>query len=255
MKKKNILTIALSLCLAAVIAVGATLAYFTDSTNAKTNTFTMGKVKIDLTDTTEETENVTPGQDGIEYVKVMPGDTLSKIVTVTKDTDSADCYVAVLVEAVPGGSGYPSSNELLGYVDDSVDQNWTVRYLKDGENGSKVAATGVGQENGVPADAKYALYVYNTALTDASASQTLFTSITFPGADWGNDYAEATFSLKVTGYAVQQENFPTADEMHPELTAQEVVANWFAGNLGAIEADDLDNVAAGTGDVSEGENA
>lgn len=82
MKKKNILTIALSLCLAAVIAVGATLAYFTDSSDVKTNVFEMGHVAIDLIDrlpsdyADTQNDHTWKGEevkDGIEYENVMPG--------------------------------------------------------------------------------------------------------------------------------------------------------------------------------------
>ena len=47
MNKRKILAIAMSLCIVAILAVGASLAYFTDTDNA-TNTFTVGNVKIDL---------------------------------------------------------------------------------------------------------------------------------------------------------------------------------------------------------------
>ena len=43
MKKKNIMTAALSLSLVGVIAVGGTLAYFTDQAETKVNAFTTGK--------------------------------------------------------------------------------------------------------------------------------------------------------------------------------------------------------------------
>lgn len=47
MKKRRILAIAMSLVIVAILAIGATLAYFTD-TDEETNTFTVGNVKIDL---------------------------------------------------------------------------------------------------------------------------------------------------------------------------------------------------------------
>lgn len=47
MKKKSILMAAIAVMLVAVLVVGGTLAYFTD-TKAATNTFTMGDVKIEL---------------------------------------------------------------------------------------------------------------------------------------------------------------------------------------------------------------
>ena len=47
MKKKSILMAAIAVMLVAVLVVGGTLAYFTD-TKAATNTFTVGDVKINL---------------------------------------------------------------------------------------------------------------------------------------------------------------------------------------------------------------
>lgn len=47
MSKRKILTLALSLCMVAILAVGGTLAYFTDADQAD-NVFTVGNVKIDL---------------------------------------------------------------------------------------------------------------------------------------------------------------------------------------------------------------
>ena len=53
--KKKIMAICLCLALAAVAVVGASLAYFTDK-DAKTNTFTVGNVKINLIESTYHRE-------------------------------------------------------------------------------------------------------------------------------------------------------------------------------------------------------
>lgn len=254
MKKKNILTIALSLSMAGVIAVGATLAYFTDSTDAKTNTFTMGKVKINLEDsTTEDETEATSGKDGIQFHNVMPGDTRNKKVEITKADGSADCYVAILVEAVPDAdANVPACDDLLDCVKKSVTDStaWTVKYLDSDRNVTSAADE---NKNKIPDDARYALYVYNDALVNETDAATLFTTITFPGEEWDNDYAEASFSLKVTGYAVQKDNFLLGeDNVAP---TPDKVATWFADNLADIEDDDLDNVVnADTTTGDEGAN-
>ena len=54
--KKKIVAICLCLVLAAVAVVGASLAYFTDK-DAKTNTFTVGSVKIELLESSLHREN------------------------------------------------------------------------------------------------------------------------------------------------------------------------------------------------------
>ena len=47
MSKRKIVLLASALCMVAILAIGGTLAYFTD-TDSETNTFTVGGVKIDL---------------------------------------------------------------------------------------------------------------------------------------------------------------------------------------------------------------
>ena len=47
MNKKKILVLAMTLSMVAILAIGGTIAYFTD-TDIQTNVFTTGNVKIDL---------------------------------------------------------------------------------------------------------------------------------------------------------------------------------------------------------------
>ena len=49
--KKKLTAVALIVCMLAIMLVGATLAYFTDTDDA-VNTFTTGNVEIDLTEVT-----------------------------------------------------------------------------------------------------------------------------------------------------------------------------------------------------------
>lgn len=94
---------ALLLALCAVLLVAAsvlgTLAYLT-SRDQVTNTFTVGKVALDLWEheidangkATEETTDK-----GNEYVDIMPGHTYSKDPTVTVKADSEASYVRLMV--------------------------------------------------------------------------------------------------------------------------------------------------------------
>lgn len=106
MKKRTV-----ALLMAAVLlfgaAVGGTLALLTDKTETITNTFTAGKVSIDLTETlpTDKT------------IKMIPGLEIQKNPTITVHSGSEACYVFVKVEA-------PAA--LSTYVTYSVDaNNWT----------------------------------------------------------------------------------------------------------------------------------
>lgn len=99
MKKKNILTIALALSLVAVLAVGATLAYFTDD-DSEFKVFTLGKVDIDLMESDSKlADGDSTWSETIDYPTVIPGDTtpLTKRVRVKVEEDSEDCYVCLMV--------------------------------------------------------------------------------------------------------------------------------------------------------------
>lgn len=101
MKKKNLLMMALSLCMVAVIAVGGTLAYMTATDTKLTNTFTFAEnISVSLW----ETEPVATGNEdiqgnqetGFSYTNVVPGQTLNKKPEVSVTT-SVDTYVFVKV--------------------------------------------------------------------------------------------------------------------------------------------------------------
>lgn len=80
--KKKITAIALVVCLVAVAIVGGSLAYFTDTTEAKVNTFEVGNVDIDLTEPAWEGE-----------ATLMPGSSYAKDPTITVGAKSQDAYV------------------------------------------------------------------------------------------------------------------------------------------------------------------
>ena len=115
MKKKNVLMMALSLCLVAVVAIGGTLAYLTAAPAQVTNTFTFVEaggdddapgvinVKIEESDPNGDelmgvasaTQNATDG--GYDYVDVVPNQELPKDPTVSVKT-KVDSWVFVKVE-------------------------------------------------------------------------------------------------------------------------------------------------------------
>lgn len=83
MKKKTILVAAIAVMLVAALVVGGTLAYFTDTKSAD-NTFTVGKVKIDLTETA--------WHDNDDHT-LVPGKFYDKNPTIKVDANSQDAYV------------------------------------------------------------------------------------------------------------------------------------------------------------------
>lgn len=107
MNKRKLLLVALSLCMVAILAMGGTLAYLTD-TDAKTNVFTVGNVNI------EQNEKDREGNDYVNNQKLFPivddkkddagfhmgKNYVDKIVTVTVEKGSEDCYVRTFL-AIP----------------------------------------------------------------------------------------------------------------------------------------------------------
>lgn len=84
MKKKTILVAAIAVMLVAALVVGGTLAYFTDKSDAKVNNFTVGNVKIDLT---EDKWNAAADH------TLVPGKFYDKNPTIKVDANSQDAYV------------------------------------------------------------------------------------------------------------------------------------------------------------------
>ena len=82
--KKKILALCLVVVLVATAITGVTLAYFTDVTETKTNTFTAGNVDIELDE---------PKWDSTKEHNIMPGASLDKDPTITVKQGSEDCYV------------------------------------------------------------------------------------------------------------------------------------------------------------------
>ena len=83
MKKKvlSIVAVVLVIC----CAIGGTLAWLTDKTASVKNTFTVGDINIELTETTTN-------------YKMVPGNTISKDPKVTVKANSEACWLFVKVE-------------------------------------------------------------------------------------------------------------------------------------------------------------
>lgn len=131
MKKK--LTTVLAIVLVVALSVAGTYAYLTDKTDAVVNTFTVGNVNIDLTETT-----------GNSY-KMVPGTTIEKNPKVTVEADSEDCWLFVKVE---------KSDNFDDFLTFNMDSGWTAL---DGVNGvfyRQVAASGTDQDFAVLANNK-----------------------------------------------------------------------------------------------------
>lgn len=209
MKNKRFLTGAISLALVAVVSVGATLAYFTDKTETAENVFTTGKVKIELIDRLpgdyEATKDdhtwkaVDNGDNsGITYNEVLPGDYLQKQVGFSTAEDSNDCYVAIRVEtevtSLPHANGKLTEPAVAAQLSDLIREQ-----VEEMRGDSWIAEYSV-REPGV------VTYYFRTVVPAGTENVLLFDGIQIPGEEWGNEYADMAFNVKVQAAAIQAAN-------------------------------------------------
>ena len=124
MKKKTFVLL-LALVLIAGAAVGGTLAWLTDTTDAVQNTFTTSDIDITLA----ESENLN--------LQMIPGCTIAKDPKVTVKAGSEDCYLFVKVE---------KSTNFDTYMEYAIDTDWTAL---DGVDGVYYIEIDTADEKGV----------------------------------------------------------------------------------------------------------
>lgn len=170
--------------------VGATLAYFTDTEDAK-NTFTVGNVDITLTEPNWDTEG---SEDAPE---VYPGEPLKKDPTV-KNVGANPCFVRIKVE----GFDVLGDNNLItyrtGYIDDALGADWE---LYDG------------------------YYYYSKPLAVNAATPALFDQIVIPTTLTNGD-AETKYDIGIFAEAVQAQGAKPSWSAVQDMTVEEIAA-WF----------------------------
>ena len=133
MKKRNVMTMALSLAMVGVIAVGGTLAYLTATDGSVTNTFAFvtkdagdtGVINVKL----EEGKPFEAGSEGVasvssntqggyDYTNVVPNQTLPKAPEVSVKT-KVESYVYVRVTEGTGETA-------VTVKEDTLNSNWTL---------------------------------------------------------------------------------------------------------------------------------
>lgn len=109
MNKRKLMMLAVAVCMVAILAIGGTLAYFTDTESAQ-NVFTIGGVDVTLFESkvrAEDDEKGFPGyvdDDGDEqtvkentYAGLVPGSSICKDPTVT-NVGETDAYIRVSIK-------------------------------------------------------------------------------------------------------------------------------------------------------------
>lgn len=110
MKKKNVLLMALSMVLVAVISIGGTLAYLAASDGAVTNTFTFASnLSVDL----YETINDEKVQTSYDFEDVVPGTPVDKDANFNMTNASVKSVVFVKIEAEDRSAGDKTGVDMI----------------------------------------------------------------------------------------------------------------------------------------------
>lgn len=189
-KRKIILT---SLALALVLVIGGIAAYLTDTTTEVKNTFTVGKVDIDLTEpawTAAKEANENYGKE------IVPGEKFDKNPTITVANDSKDAYIFMEVTIPTGTVGGTANTELFTLL-----QSDGTTSAPDLTKWVEVASASSGNKH---------VYAYGTssAMTKVSknGTATLFDKVQFKSAITSTEaqtLAQSDQDIKVKGYAIQ----------------------------------------------------
>jgi len=181
MDKKR--TIIAAIVLLLVLIVGGAVAYFTD-TDAKTNTFTIGNVKIELNE-----EHWVPA----DAEGMMPGETVAKD-PVVKNIGGNDAYVFAKVE-IPCLSD--NSKVLFTYT---VNSGWNL--MTDGSctGGKLTRVYNYGTATGMTSLAK-------NASTPAVFNEVTLVNLTNAEAA----LATGNLNMIITGYGIQAEGLSSTD--------------------------------------------
>lgn len=212
MKNLKKIIVAASLCAAiGATAIAGTLAYFTDTTDTKTNVFTVGDLDITLDEPNWDYDD--------SSFEIIPGNSVDKDPVVTVEANSVDSYLRVVV-TMPTDlyqmSDFYGSTAASPYVTfDSKSADWTV-----------VSATADLAE---PSKTTVILD-YNAVISSSAEDQAfvLFTKMNFSSDLTNNAENDANgydaftklqaladedlLKIDVTAYATQAEGFETSAE-------------------------------------------
>lgn len=189
--KKKIVALCLIVALAVTAITGATLAYFTDSKKA-TNTFTVGNVKIDLTETNWDASG---SKDAPE---VYPGEALKKNPAVT-NTGANPCFVRIQVAGLGSLGDAGMITYETGYQTGVLGADWTLH--TDG------------------------YFYYTKVLAADEKTSDLFDQIRIPTALENGD--GTAYNVVVTAEAVQAQGAMPSWSAVQAMTVDQIAA-WFA---------------------------
>ena len=247
MKKKNVLMMAMSLVLVAVIAVGGTLAYLTSNSGTLTNTFTVGagydpsgalvldetakKVGEDnpntiATETEDRTE--TGNTDDTKYDPLAPGSKIAKDPTLYLKNGSPDSYVFAKVTGV---DALVATDEIIVSTKEALNVTDTDASELNTQYWTKVEDLGTAEDAGL--DGYYVYtgnYEYSVVTRDGYMSlEPLFQSVVVKSnlTNMAAINAANNADIVVKGAAIQSDNMTNATAAFAALKGETAASDFF----------------------------
>lgn len=200
-KSLNMKPIAMLLAIGLLVgsAIGGTLAWLTSTPDPVTNTFTVGNIEIDLTETYDD-------------FKMVPGCTINKDPVVTVEAGSEDAWVFVEVVKSSNYNYFLEHEIATGWtlLETSQDKLTSVYYRE--YEGSNEASYDVLKDKKV--------HVLETVTKEMMDALLVKENGEFKLDDNGNYVYDATMvpKLTFTAYAIQKAGFETAADAWEEVS-------------------------------------
>lgn len=184
MKNKKLIIALASVAMIAVVAIGGTLAYFTDSDSVEDNV-ELGRVQVSITEkTNDDTAVLTKNEDGtvsgIEYSDIMPGDVISKEPVIIVGENSSSAYIRAKIEIKGVDGAYSQEDGLEDHLKDVTFNTSECDWIL-GEDG----------------------YYYYQKPVQALDEISVFTETYIP-TSWGAEIKNKSFEISIYGEAIQE---------------------------------------------------
>lgn len=238
MKLNRTLVLCLAIALSAALAIGGTMAYFTDEDAVK-NTFVVGE-NVDITLDESKVDKI-----GDEYIAdpetrvdentydgIYPGAVMPKDPTVTMGESSNAAYVRAKVTVGGGANWLP----LYGNEDPAAQENFMALIHNKLGEGWTITGTAVKDSDVV------VTILYGTRLEAGQQTPPAFEEVVF-SADVDQDNVHLfgeTFDISVVAEAIQAQGFDTAEEAFAAFDAETAPAPDTGDDTQDIPADQDD---------------
>lgn len=206
--KKKILALCLVVVLIATAITGVTLAYFTDTSETVTNTFTVGDVQIKLDEADVDNSSDEDRDTANKYEDIYPGQVLPKDPMVTIEAGSEPSYVRMKVTA--------NVEELKAAFPEFYEDG--IFYLENLVNWNPAIWPCASIVNNGDGTATYEFRYHKVTEEPAvdTPLEALFTQVTIPTFATSDDLKalvgeDGEFAFTIIAEAIQKETFADAD--------------------------------------------